>query len=91
MLEIINQKSFHIEELSALQFGWQIDFTQLGPAKLESAVSLVQSANLGVCHFQFNSRFDQRLHAQPVPMDFGIWASWLPTIARSMTNYHRTH
>jgi hypothetical protein len=33
MLEIINQKSFHIEELSAMQFGWQIDFTLLGPAK----------------------------------------------------------
>jgi AraC family ethanolamine operon transcriptional activator len=55
-----------------LQFGWQIDSTQLGPAKLESAVSLVQSANLGVCHFQFNSRFDQRLHAQPGYYSFGL-------------------
>jgi AraC family ethanolamine operon transcriptional activator len=72
MLETINQKSFHIEELSALQFGWQIDFTQLGPAKLESTVSLVQSANLGVCHFQFNSGFDQRLHAQPGYYSFGL-------------------
>jgi AraC family ethanolamine operon transcriptional activator len=72
MLETINQKSFHIEELSAMQFGWQIDFTQLGPSKLESAVSLVQSANLGVCHFQFNSRFDQRLHAQPGYYSFGL-------------------
>ena len=41
MLKTINQKSFYIEELSAIQFGWQIDFTQLGPAQLESAVSLV--------------------------------------------------
>jgi AraC family ethanolamine operon transcriptional activator len=72
MLEIINQKSFHVEELSALQFGWQIDFTQLGPAKLESAVSLLQSANVGVCHFQFNSCFDQRLHAQPGYYSFGL-------------------
>jgi AraC family ethanolamine operon transcriptional activator len=72
MLETINQKSFHIEELSALQFGWQIDFTQLGPAKLESTVRLVQSANLGVCHFQFNSGFDQRLHAQPGYYSFGL-------------------
>jgi AraC family ethanolamine operon transcriptional activator len=72
MLETINQKSFHIEELSALQFGWQIDFTQLGPAQLESAVSLVQSANLGVCHFQFNSGFDQRLHTQPGYYSFGL-------------------
>jgi AraC family ethanolamine operon transcriptional activator len=72
MLETINQKSFHIEELSALQFGWQIDFTQLGPAKLESMVNLVQSANLGVCHFQFNSGFDQRLHAQPGYYSFGL-------------------
>ena len=72
MLEAINQKSFHIEELSALQFGWQIDFTQLGPAQLESTVSLVQSANLGVCHFQFNSGFDQRLHAQPGYYSFGL-------------------
>jgi AraC-like DNA-binding protein len=72
MLETINQKSFHIEELSAMQFGWQIDFTQLGPAKLESAVSLVQTANLGVCHFQFNSNYDQRLHAQPGYYSFGL-------------------
>jgi AraC family ethanolamine operon transcriptional activator len=72
MFETINQKSFHIEELSAMQFGWQIDFTQLGPAKLESTVSLVQSANLGVCHFQFNSGYDQRLHAQPGYYSFGL-------------------
>jgi AraC-like DNA-binding protein len=72
MLETTNQKSFHIEELSALQFGWSIDFTQLGPAKLESAVRLVQSTNLGVCHFQFNSGFDQRLHAQPGYYSFGL-------------------
>jgi AraC-like DNA-binding protein len=72
MLETTNQKSFHIEELSALQFGWSIDFTQLGPAKLESAVKLVQSTNLGVCHFQFNSGFDQRLHAQPGYYSFGL-------------------
>jgi AraC family ethanolamine operon transcriptional activator len=72
MLETTVQKSFHIEELSALQFGWSIDFTQLGPAKLESAVKLVQSTNLGVCHFQFNSGFDQRLHAQPGYYSFGL-------------------
>jgi AraC family ethanolamine operon transcriptional activator len=72
MLETTIQKSFHIEELSAMQFGWQIDFTQLGPAKLESAVSLVHSANLGVCHFQFNAGYDQRLHAQPGYHSFGL-------------------
>jgi AraC family ethanolamine operon transcriptional activator len=72
MLEATNQKSFHIEELSALQFGWQIDFTQLGPAKLESTVRLVQSTKLGVCHFQFNSSFDQRLHAQPGYYSIGL-------------------
>jgi AraC family ethanolamine operon transcriptional activator len=72
MLESITQKSFHIEELSALQFGWEIDFTQLGPAKLESTVNLVQSNNLGVCLFQFNSGFDQRLHAQPGYYSFGL-------------------
>jgi len=72
LLETINQKSFHVEELSAMQFGWQIDFTQLGPAKLESTVSLVQSANLGVCHFQLYSGFDQRVHAQPGYYSFGL-------------------
>jgi len=72
MLETINQSSFHIEELSALQFGWQIDFTQLGPAQRKSSVSLLQSANLGVCHFQFNSGFDQRLHARPGFYSFGV-------------------
>ncbi|MEH6593824.1 MAG: helix-turn-helix domain-containing protein [Halioglobus sp.] len=72
MLETTYQKSFHIEELSALQFGWHIDFTQLGTSKLESAVRLVQSTNLGVCHFQFNSGFDQRLHAQPGYYSFGL-------------------
>ena len=37
MLETISQKSFHIEELSALQIGWKIDFTQLGSAQQEFA------------------------------------------------------
>lgn len=72
MLDIVNQKSFHIEELPALQFGWQIDFTQLGPAERESTVNLVRSDNVGVCHFQFNSGFDQRLHAQPDYYSFGL-------------------
>ena len=72
MLETINQKSFHIEELSALQFGWQIDFTQLGPAQLEFAVSLVQSSVIGACHFQFSSGFDQRMYAQPGYYSFGL-------------------
>jgi methylphosphotriester-DNA--protein-cysteine methyltransferase len=72
MLKAYNQSSFHIEELSAMQFGWQIDFSQLGPARLESTVSLLQSTNLGVCHFQFNAGFDQRLHAQPGYYSFGL-------------------
>ena len=72
MIEVINQKSSHIEELSALQFGWEIAFTQLSPTEGESAVSLIRSANLGVCHFQFNASFDQRLHAQPGYYSFGL-------------------
>ena len=72
MLEIIEQTSTHIEELSALQYGWHIDFTQLGPPAAQSAVSLIKSGNLGVCHFQFNSGFDQRLHAQPGYYSFGL-------------------
>ena len=72
MIEIIEQTSFHIEELSALQFGWQIDFTQLGPPKGKSVVSLIRSTNLGVCHFQFNANYDQRLHAQPGYYSFGL-------------------
>ena len=72
MIEVINQKSSNIEELSALQFGWEIAFTQLSPTEGESAVSLIRSANLGVCHFQFNASFDQRLHAQPGYYSFGL-------------------
>jgi len=72
MIDIVDQKSFHIEELAALQFGWQIDFTQLGPAERESTVNLVRTDNVGVCHFQFNSGFDQRLHAQPDYYSFGL-------------------
>jgi AraC-like DNA-binding protein len=72
MLEVIKQESHHIEELSALQFGWQIGFTQLGPAKQASMVSLVKSANVGICHFHFNANYDQRLHAQPGYYSFGL-------------------
>ncbi|MEH6584143.1 MAG: helix-turn-helix domain-containing protein [Halioglobus sp.] len=72
MIETIKQTSFHIEELSALQFGWHIDFTQLGPSKGKSAVSLIRSTNLGVCHFQFNANYDQRLRAQPGYYSFGL-------------------
>jgi len=72
MFETINQKSVHIEELSALQFGWQIEFTQLGPTEGKSSVSLMRSDNLGVCHFQFNANYDQRVHAQPDYYSFGL-------------------
>ncbi len=72
MFETINQKSVHIEELSALQFGWQIEFTQLGPTEGKSAVNLMRSDNLGVCHFQFNANYDQRVHAQPDYYSFGL-------------------
>jgi AraC family ethanolamine operon transcriptional activator len=72
MFETINQKSLHIEELTAMQFGWQIDFTQLGPAERQSVVSLIQSTDVGVCHFQFNANYDQRLHAQPGYCSFGL-------------------
>jgi len=72
MLETINQKSPHIEELSAMQFGWQIHFTQLGPAERQSVASLIQSTNVGVCHFQFNANYDQRLHAQHGYYSFGL-------------------
>ena len=72
MLETIHQKSFHIEALSAMQFGWQIDFTQLGPAKRQSVVSLIQSTDVGLCHFQFNANYDQRLHARPGYCSFGL-------------------
>lgn len=72
MLKTINQKSFHMEELSAMQFGWQIHFTQLGPAERQSVASLIQSTNVGVCHFQFNANYDQRLRAQHGYYSFGL-------------------
>ncbi|MEH6583492.1 MAG: helix-turn-helix domain-containing protein [Halioglobus sp.] len=72
MLQIHHQSSFHIDELPAMQIGWQIDFTQLGPAKQKSSVNLLQTTNLDVCHFQFNAPFDQRLHAQPGYYSFGL-------------------
>jgi AraC family ethanolamine operon transcriptional activator len=72
MLECINQKSLYIEELSAIQFGWGIEFTQLSPADKESTSCLIKSINAGICHFRFNSNFDQRLHAHPGYYSFGL-------------------
>ena len=72
MLEIIDQTSIHFEELSAMQFGWEAEFTQLGPAEQASRVNLVQSGNAGTCHFQFNSKFDQRMYVLPDYYSFGL-------------------
>jgi len=75
MLEIIHQKSVHFEELSAMQFGWGAEFTQLGPARQASMINLVQSGNAGTCRFQFNSDFDQRVYVQPCYYSFGLLES----------------
>ena len=55
MLKIIDQTSVHFEELSAMQFGWEAEFTQLGPAERKSRINLMHSDNAGICHFEFNS------------------------------------
>jgi AraC-like DNA-binding protein len=75
MLEIIHQQSVHFEELSAMQFGWGAEFTQLGPARGASMINLVQSGNAGTCRFQFNSDFDQRMYVQPGYYSFGLLES----------------
>ena len=72
MLEIIDQTSIHFEELSAMQFGWEAEFTQLGPAEQASRVNLLQSDNAGTCHFHFNSKFDQRMYVPPDYYSFGL-------------------
>jgi hypothetical protein len=41
MLKVIDQTSVHFEELSAMQFGWEAEFTQLGPAERKSRINLV--------------------------------------------------
>ena len=75
MLEIIHQKSVQFEELSAMQFGWRAEFTQLGPARQASMIDLVHSGNVGTCRFQYHSDFDQRAHAQPGYYSFGLLES----------------
>jgi AraC family ethanolamine operon transcriptional activator len=72
MLETISRESFHFEELSAMQFGWEAEFSQLGPSTRRSRVNLVQSDNAGICQFQFNSKFDQRMYIQPGYYSFGL-------------------
>ena len=72
MLKIIDQTSVHFEELSAMQFGWEAEFTQLGPAERESRINLVHSDNAGICHFEFNSKFDQRMYVLPGYYSFGL-------------------
>jgi len=72
MLKIIDQTSVHFEELSAMQFGWEAEFTQLGPAERASRINLVRSDNAGICHFEFNSKFDQRMYVLPGYYSFGL-------------------
>ena len=72
MLKIIDQKSVHFEELTAMQFGWGAEFTQLGTARQASMINLVQSDNAGTCRFQYNSDFDQRMYVQPGYYSFGL-------------------
>jgi AraC family ethanolamine operon transcriptional activator len=72
MLKIIDQTSIHFEELSAMQFGWEAEFTQLGPAERASRVTLVHSDNAGICHFEYNSKFDQRMYILPGYYSFGL-------------------
>ena len=75
MLKVIDQKSVHFEELSAMQFGWGAEFTQLGTARQASMINLVQSDNAGICRFQYNSDFDQRMYVQPGYYSFGLLES----------------
>jgi len=72
MFEFIDQSSIHFEELSAMQFGWGAEFTQLGHAEQASRINLVQSDNAGICRFLFNSKFDQRVFVQPGYYSFGL-------------------
>ena len=72
MFNIIDQTSFHFEDLSAMQFGWKAEFTQLGHAERESRVKLLHSDNAGICHFEYNSRFDQRMYVLPGYYSFGL-------------------
>ena len=72
MLKVIDQASVHFEELSAMQFGWRAEFTQLGPAERASMINLVHSDNAGICHFEFNSKFDQRMYVLPGYYSFGL-------------------
>ena len=72
MLKIIDQTSIHFEELSAMQFGWEAEFTQLGPAERASRINLVHYENAGICHFEFNSKFDQRMYVLPGYYSFGL-------------------
>jgi len=72
MLKVIDQTSVHFEELSAMQFGWEAEFTQLGPAERESRINLMHSDNAGICHFEFNSKFDQRMYVLPGYYSFGL-------------------
>ena len=72
MLNFIDQTSIHFEELSAMQFGWEAEFTQLGPAERASRVNLVRSDNAGICHFEYNSKFDQRMYILPDYYSFGL-------------------
>ena len=75
MLKIIDQTSVHFEELSAMQFGWEAEFTQLGPAERASRINLVRSDHVGICHFEFNSKFDQRMYVLPGFYSFGLLES----------------
>ena len=72
MLKTTDQTSIHFEELSAMQFGWEAEFTQLGPAERVSRINLVHSDNAGICHFEFNSKFDQRMYVLPGYYSFGL-------------------
>jgi len=72
MLKIIHQEARHFEKLSAMQFGWQADFLQIGPAVQTSKVMLMRTDNVGICHFQFNTCFDQRVHVKPDYYSFGL-------------------
>ena len=81
MLKVIDQTSVHFEELSAMQFGWEAEFTQLGPAERASRINLVHSDNAGICHFEFHSKFDQRMYVLPGYYSFGLLE---PSTTRAM-------
>jgi AraC-like DNA-binding protein len=72
MFRVETQESYRFEDLTTIQHGWDFTVAQIGPSTDISHTSLYQTPHVGYNKFRYGTPYDQRLHAKPGVLSFGL-------------------